>query len=139
MHFGHFGSSATFQTGNRVSDVRCSNNDRRESKRVSCGGVSGWGYPATMGKSVSVIVRLHYKDGQTEDISLLNGEHFSDYIREVDVPGSKLAFKLRGQQIRYLAVHPKRTETIEQVEFVKGPDATAPVIMAVTIEAPDAK
>ena len=50
------------------------------------------------------------------------------------MPESKLAFRLRGQQIRYLAVHPKRAETIGEVEFVKGPDGTAPVVMAATVE-----
>jgi putative membrane-bound dehydrogenase-like protein len=97
-------------------------------------GVSGWGYPYSAKGSVSVIVRLHYADGKTEDHALKNGEHFADYIRVVDVPGSKLAFRLRGQQIRYLAVYPKREEMIRQIEFVKGPDTTAPVIMAVTVE-----
>ena len=53
-----------------------------------------------------MIVRLHYADGQTEDHKLINGEHFADYIRRVDVPQSKFAFDLRGQQLRYLAVSP---------------------------------
>ena len=44
----------------------------------------------------------------------------ADYIRVVDVPESKLAFKLRGQQVRYLSIAPKRTEKIERIEFVKG-------------------
>ena len=57
-----------------------------------------------------MIVRLHYDDGKTEDHELKNGEHFADYIRRVDVPGSKFAFALRGQQIRYLAVQPKRAD-----------------------------
>jgi hypothetical protein len=98
-------------------------------------GVSGWGYNgAAVEPTVSMIVRLHYDDGQTEDHPLKNGVHFADYIRVVDVPESKLAFKLRGQQIRYLAVHPQRAETIGKIEFVKGPDDTAPVIMAATLE-----
>ena len=41
---------------------------------------------------------------------------------------------LRGQQIRYLSVQPKRTDKIKEIELVKGPDETAPVVMAVTIE-----
>ena len=81
-----------------------------------------------------MIVRLHYDDGKTEDHELKNGEHFADYIRRVDVPESKFAFALRGQQIRYLAVMPKREEKIKEIELVKGPDATAPVVMAVTVE-----
>jgi putative heme-binding domain-containing protein len=97
-------------------------------------GVSGWGFPYSERGAVSLIVRLHYADGSTEDHELKNGEHFADYIRRVDVPGSKFAFALRGQQIRYLAVSPKRADALKEIEFVKGPDATAPVIMAVTVE-----
>jgi putative heme-binding domain-containing protein len=97
-------------------------------------GVSGWGYPYTEKGSVTLIVRLHYEDGKTEDHPLENGVHFADYIRRVDVPGSEFAFALHGKQIRYLAIHPERTEKINQIEFIKGPDRTAPIIMAVTLE-----
>jgi hypothetical protein len=97
-------------------------------------GISGWGFPSSQKGSVSMIVRLHYADGQTEEHELINGEHFADYIRRVDVPASKFAFPLRGQQIRYFAVEPKRSEPIQQIMLVKGPDATAPIVMAVTVE-----
>ncbi|MCE9525122.1 MAG: c-type cytochrome [Planctomycetales bacterium] len=99
-------------------------------------GVSGWGFPIGRKGSVTMIVRLKYEDGKTEEIELKNGEHFADYIRRVDVPESKFAYQLRGQQIRYLAVHPARKETIKEIELVKGPDDTAPVVMAVTVEGP---
>jgi putative heme-binding domain-containing protein len=97
-------------------------------------GVSGWGYPGGSKGTVSMIVRLHYADGSVEDHPLENGVHFADYIHVVDVPGSKLAFKLRGQQLRYLAVYPKKKETIDRVELIKGPDQTAPIVAAVTVE-----
>jgi len=97
-------------------------------------GVSGWGFPYGKEGGVAMIVRLHYADGKTEDHELKNGVHFADYIRRVDVPGSKFAFPLRGQQLRYLAVHPQRAETIQEIELVKGPDPSAPVVMAVTAE-----
>ncbi len=97
-------------------------------------GVSGWGFPNGRKGSVSMIVRLHYKDGATEDHDLKNGIHFADYIHRVDVPESTFAFALRGQQLRYLAVQPRRPEVIETIEFVKGPDDTAPIVMAVTVE-----
>jgi putative membrane-bound dehydrogenase-like protein len=97
-------------------------------------GVSGWGFPAAPEGSVSMIVRLHYADGDTEDIALKNGQHFADYIRRVDVPGSEFAFNLRGRQIRYLSVTPKREAAIESIELVKGDDPTAPIVMAVTVE-----
>jgi putative membrane-bound dehydrogenase-like protein len=97
-------------------------------------GVSGWGFPRGEKGSVSLIVRLHYADGTREDHPLKNGEHFADYIHRVDVPRSEFAFALRGQQVRYLAVNPKRAEPLCAIEFVKGEDATAPVVMAVTVE-----
>jgi hypothetical protein len=81
-----------------------------------------------------MIVRLHYEDGQTEDHELKNGVQFADYIRRVDVPGSKFAFNLAGKQLRYLAVRPRRPDVIQRIELVKGPDLTAPVVMAVTVE-----
>jgi putative heme-binding domain-containing protein len=100
-------------------------------------GVSGWGHPLGEKGSVSLIVRLHYADGKTEEHPLRNGEHFADYIRRVDVPGSQFAFALRSQQIRYLSIQPQRSETIRNIEFVKGSDRTAPIIMAVTVEGRD--
>jgi putative heme-binding domain-containing protein len=97
-------------------------------------GVSGWGFPYGPKGSVSLIVRLHYADGTTEDHALKNGDQFADYIRRVDVPGSEFAFDLAGRQIRYLKVVPERGEVIKEIELVKGPDQTAPVVMAVTVE-----
>jgi putative heme-binding domain-containing protein len=100
------------------------------------GGVSGWGYPYSEKGTTSVTVRLHYSDGKTEDHALTNGVHFADYIRRVDVPESRFAFSLRGKQVRYLSVRPARAEPIDRIEFLKGSDGTAPVILAVTVEAP---
>jgi len=97
-------------------------------------GISGWGFPYSRAKSVSMIVRLHYADGKTEDHELKNGVHFADYIRRIDVPESKFAFNLRGKQMRYLAVTPKRQTLIEKIDLIKGDDRTAPIVMAVTVE-----
>jgi putative heme-binding domain-containing protein len=97
-------------------------------------GVSGWGHPLGEDGTVSMIVRVHYADGRTEEHPLKNGEHFADYIRRVDVPGSQFAFNLRGRQVRYLSIKPERAEIIKEIEFLKGPDATAPVVMAATVE-----
>jgi hypothetical protein len=98
-------------------------------------GVSGWGYSYSEKGTVSMIVRIHYDGGKTEDHELKNGEHFADYIRRVDVPGSKFAFFAQGrQQVRYLKVEPKTKDKIDKIEFVKGSDITAPVVMAVTLE-----
>jgi uncharacterized protein len=97
-------------------------------------GVGGWSFPFDSNKTVSMIVRLHYKGGETEDTNLINGVHFADYIRRVDVPSSEFAFALGGQQIRSLTVTPKKRDIIETIELVKGPDRTAPIVMAVTVE-----
>ncbi len=100
------------------------------------GGISGWGYPLGEKGSVSLIVRLHYADGMTEEHALQNGVHLSDFMSRNDVPGSQFAFDLHGRQLRYLAVFPQRSESIDAIELVKGPDATSPVVMAVTVESP---
>ncbi len=98
-------------------------------------GVSGWGAKRPMNNgSVSLIVRLHYHEGDKEDHPLINGQHFADYIGRYDVPKSEFAFALRRQQMRYLAIHPKRDAVIKKIELVKGNDRTAPIIMAVTVE-----
>ena len=90
-------------------------------------GVSGWGaLNLDSPKTTTMIVRIHYADGSTEDHPLQNAVHFADYNRLVDVPESKLAFKLRGQQIRYLAVRPKRNDSIRDIELVKAPTRRRP-------------
>ncbi len=99
------------------------------------GGVGGWAYNGgEPSKAVSMIVRLHYADGQAEDHPLLDGVHMADYVRPIDVPGSDRAFVLNGRQLRHVRVEPRRYEPIDRVEFVKGDDQTAPVVMAVTVE-----
>jgi putative membrane-bound dehydrogenase-like protein len=99
------------------------------------GGVSGWGWPGGEKGSVSLIVRLKYQDGVTEDHPLLNGVHLADYMHRTDVPGSTFAFDLNGRQLRTLTVTPKRpTEVIREIELVKGDDKTAPVVLAMTVE-----
>lgn len=101
-------------------------------------GISGWGYQGgdRSRQSVSMTVRLHYADGSTEDHQLRNAHEFADYIRRVDVPGSKFAFSVRGQQVRYLAVEPKRKDPIANIELVKGSDPTAPIVVGITVELP---
>lgn len=98
------------------------------------GGVGGWAFPFDRNETVSMIVRVKYADGQSEDHELLNGQHFADYIHRADVPKSEFAFAVRNQQLRYLAVYPKRTEPIQSIQLIKGPDDTAPVTMAITLE-----
>jgi hypothetical protein len=100
------------------------------------GGVSGWGFPTSPKGTVSMIVRLRYADGKSEDHPLVNGEQLTDYISKQEVSGSKLAFRLGDKQIRYLAIEPRRRDTISTIELLKNDecDNTAPLIMAITVE-----
>jgi putative heme-binding domain-containing protein len=100
------------------------------------GGVAGWGFPASPPGSVSLRVRLVYADGVVEDHPVVNGEAIADYIRRVDVPKSTFACDLDGRQLRVLAVTPGRAEPLAAIELVKGDDATAPIVAAVTLEMP---
>ena len=89
-------------------------------------GVSGWGYPGGKLGSLTMIVRLVYADKQIEDHPLLNGEHFADYIRHVDVPGSKFAAAItRPANPLYHDPSAARHVDIEHIELIKGDDATA--------------
>ena len=100
------------------------------------GGIGGWSFPAVQEKSVTMIVRLHYANGQTEDHELKNGVHFADYIRRVDVPESKFAYTMKGgQQVRYLKIEPQRNSVVTEIELIKNDrDPTAPVTLAITVE-----
>jgi hypothetical protein len=120
------------------------------------GGVAGWGYQGPKiglpgsdnTKSVSMIVRLHYADGGTEDHELINGIHVCDFSMTekgefIEVPGSTFAMRLKPagrvpNQIRYLAIQPGKTDVqLSTIEFVKAENSiTSPVVMAVTVEEP---
>jgi hypothetical protein len=98
-------------------------------------GISGWGYPNTAQKEITMIVRLHYASGATEDHSFTNGVHFADYVRRVDVAGSKFAFEAEGgKQVRLLSLIPGNSSEIHRIEILKGNCRSAPVILAVTVE-----
>lgn len=101
------------------------------------GGIGGWSFPAEKEPSTSVILKVNYEDGQTETIELKNGIHFADYIRRVDVPGSRFAYNLNGQQVRYIGVPTARQNVlVKSLTLSKGNDRTAPIFVAITIETP---
>jgi len=82
-----------------------------------------------------VIVRLSYSDGEQEEHPLINGRHLADYIRRVDVPESEFALDVSGRQLRHIKIVPRRPEvSLTEIELIKGDDATAPMVMAITIE-----
>lgn len=97
-------------------------------------GVSGWGYPLGEKGSVSMIVRFEYESGKSEKHVLKNGIHFADYSRLVNVPESQLAFQDGSLQMRYLVVYPRLDGELRSIEFIKGQDDSAPLILAATLE-----
>jgi hypothetical protein len=52
----------------------------------------------------------------------------------VDVPKSEFAFDLDGRQIRYFSVQPKEKKPMKKISLIKGRDASAPVVMAMTLQ-----
>ena len=97
-------------------------------------GISGWGHPTETDQTVTMIVRLHYENGEQEPHEFLNGVHFAEYTRRFDVPDSEFAFLAGEKQLRYLAIHPEKAEPIARIEFANGPNQAAPLVMAVTLE-----
>jgi putative heme-binding domain-containing protein len=99
-------------------------------------GVSFGGYPENEEKSTTVIVRLHYEGGATEDHELKNGVHFATIQRREDVPESQFAFAMGEQQMRQVKINPQRQDVIVDIEFIKGEDQAIPFVLAVTAEVP---
>ena len=101
-------------------------------------GIAPWAFPFNREQTLSMTVRLRYADGTTEDHPLRNGIHFRDYADfsgTDEVPGSKQVLRIEHRQVRYLVLSPKKPGVpIRTIDFIKGEDNTAPVVMAVTIE-----
>jgi hypothetical protein len=100
------------------------------------GGVTGWGWGFVKGAkpTTSMIVRLHYENGEVEERNLVSGTDLTDWGLGPDVPGSQ-RIEWKGPHIRYLTITPKHTDqVIKSIQFVKGPDDTCPAVFAVTVE-----
>ncbi len=96
-------------------------------------GVAGLGYPAGREGTVSMVARIRYEDRTTEDDELKNGVHFADVNGGQVVRGSKLAFLLGRQEVRYLTVTRGKKDAIARIELVKVRDQTAPIVLAATV------
>ncbi|MBI3878875.1 MAG: ThuA domain-containing protein [Verrucomicrobia bacterium] len=100
------------------------------------GNVGGWAFPFGGGEGVPVLkVTAHYVGGATEEIIFKNGAEFADYIREVDVPGSKLAKGIaeRGQ-VRFASRKLTGTGVVEKLTFESYDNVVAPTTVAVTVD-----
>jgi uncharacterized protein len=102
------------------------------------GGVAGWGYPygATEGHDLPAArVKLVYNDNQTEEIVLRNGREFADYVREIEVPGSRPASGLVSSgQLRWFTLTPRRAAEIRSIVLESFDNHLAPTFMAMTAQ-----
>ncbi len=99
-------------------------------------GVSGWGWPAVQDEAPALNATVVYEGGEKEEFTLLNGIHFSDYIRPVEVPGSKGIEGLAdGQEPRLLTLELTK-KAVAKTLILESPagNKTPPVIIAVTAD-----
>jgi uncharacterized protein len=99
-------------------------------------GVSGWGWPAVQDEAPALKATVVYEGGEKEEFTLLNGIHFSDYIRPVEVPGSKGIDGLAdGQEPRLLTLELTK-KAVAKTLILESPagNKTPPVIIAITAD-----
>ncbi|CAN5694285.1 hypothetical protein BH11VER1_BH11VER1_15590 [soil metagenome] len=98
-------------------------------------GIAGWGYPAISDEVPAMKLTVAYADGQSEVIDLINGIHFSDYNRVVDVPGSSLAEGVvKSGQLRLISVDLKKTGVISKLVMESLNNGLSPVVCAITAD-----
>jgi putative membrane-bound dehydrogenase-like protein len=106
-------------------------------KRVQLlSGVSGWGWPAVQDEAPALKATVIYEGGEKEEFTFLNGIHFSDYIRPVEVPGSKGIEDLAdGQEPRLLTLELTK-KAVAKTLILESPagNKTPPVIIAITAD-----
>jgi putative heme-binding domain-containing protein len=98
-------------------------------------GIAGWGYPAVSDPRPAMKATLEFDDGRKEETILLNRIAFSDYIKEVEVPGSKLlkGFVKRGQ-MRMIRIDAKKPGKVTKLVLESMDNFVTPVVAAVTAD-----
>jgi putative membrane-bound dehydrogenase-like protein len=104
------------------------------------GGVTGWGYNGHGGGDDVLKVTVHTTQGQREGMTFKNGVEFSDYIRVIDVPGSKLADGLvKKHQLRWFSRQlAMGAVEIDHITLESLDTGAAPTLVAITAELADA-
>ncbi len=103
------------------------------------GAVGGWAYPYGGEGEIVMNVTVHFADGIRETLQLKNGLEFADYIREVDVPGSKLTRGLvKENQLRWFTKVLTRAAAIDRLTLESTNTGVAPTTVAITAELADA-
>lgn len=98
-------------------------------------GIAGWGWPAVKDELAVLKVTLEHVGGEKEVIELKNGVEFADYIREVEVPGSKLVKGMvEPGQLRLITVQVKKPGAITKVVLESYAHQVTPVVLAMTAD-----
>lgn len=108
-----------------------------EAKRLQMlSGIAGWGFPAVRDEVTALKATVLYASGEKEEFDLKNGVHFSDYVRNVEVPGSNYVEGLTaGQQMRILTLELTK-KGVAKTLVLESPEnnRVAPVVVAVTAD-----
>ena len=104
------------------------------------GGVTGWGFNGNNDdKSDALTVTVVSSQGQKETLVCKNGVEFADYIRRIDVPGSKFADGVvKNHQLRWFTKQLNEPMDIEHITLQSPDNHSAPTIVAITAEMADA-
>lgn len=99
-------------------------------------GISGWGWPAHRDESPALKATVLYENGEKDEFTFINGVHFSDYVRPIEVPGSKYIEGITdGQQMRLLTLELTKKAVAKTLILESPPgNGTAPVIVAITAD-----
>lgn len=99
-------------------------------------GIAGWGFPAVKNEVPVLKATVLYDSGEKEEFTFLNGVHFSDYVRNVEVPGSNFVEGItQGQQMRLISMDLTK-KGVAKTLILESPERnpTAPVIVAITAD-----
>jgi putative membrane-bound dehydrogenase-like protein len=108
------------------------------------GGIAAWGTLDGSKKGKQVVkVTYHYASGLQEIRVLYDGVEFSDWIKRVDVPGSKFVDGLiegnRPGQLRWFTLKPLQREVIHHITLESYDNTMAPTFLAITAEIGEGK
>lgn len=108
-----------------------------ETKRLQLlSGISGWGFPYGQDKATALLATVVYASGEREVFDMKNGVEFADYIRPVEVPGSKYVEDLcNGGQVRLVTLKLTKKGVAKSL-ILESPNGnrTTPVVVAVTAD-----
>lgn len=108
-----------------------------EARRIQMlSGIAGWGFPAVREENTAIKATVLYASGEKEEFDLKNGVHFSDYIRNVEVPGSNHVEGITdGQQMRLVTLELTK-KGVAKTLVLESPENNhvAPVVVAITAD-----